>query len=93
MSFLLSVAILLYAVNAVLFGFLAIVYGRTALSTRANYAIGLFVFSVLLLAHSAGTAAAYLFLGEYIGSEAVPFMVGMGSLELIGVLALLRITL
>jgi hypothetical protein len=93
LSFLLSVAIMLYAVNAVLFGLLAYIYGRTALSTRANYAVGLFIFSVLLLAHSAGTAGAYLFLGEYFGSEAVPFMAGMGSLELIGVLALLRITL
>jgi hypothetical protein len=93
MSTLLSLAILLYGVNAAFFAFLAYVYGKTALSTRANYATGLFVFSVLLLAHSVGTAAAYLFMGQYFGDEAVPFMAVMGFLELVGVGALIRITL
>ena len=93
MTLLLTLAIVLYTVNAVLFGFLAYTYGRTALSTHAKYPLGLFVFSILLLLHSAGTAAAYFFLGEYFGDEAVPYMSVMGSLELVGVLALLRITL
>lgn len=90
---LLTLAIVLYSVNAVLFAFLAFVYGRTVLSTRANYPLGLFIFSVLLLLHSAGTAAAYFFLGPYFLDEAVPYMAVMGSFELVGVLALLRITL
>ena len=93
MSSLLSLAIVIYTVNAALFAYLAYVYGKTAISTKANYATGLFVFSVLLLAHSLGTAAAYLFMGQYFGDEAVPFMAVMGSFELVGVLALLRITL
>lgn len=93
MTPMLTLAILLYAVNAVLFSFLAYVYGRTALSTRAKYPLGLFVFSILLLLHSAGTALAYFFLGPYFGEEAVPYMSVMGSFELVGVLALLRITL
>ena len=83
----------MYAVNAVLFSFLVYIYGRTAFSTRARYPLGLFVFSTLLLLHSAGTAAAYLFLVPYFGEEAVPYMSIMGSFEFIGVLALLRITL
>jgi hypothetical protein len=89
---LLTLAIALYAVNAVLFGFLAYLYGRTAFSTRARYPLGLFIFSILLLLHSAGTAASYLFLGGYIGDEAVPSMLTMASFEFVGVLALLRIT-
>ena len=93
MTPLLTVAIALYAVNAVLFCFLAYIYGKTAFSTKAKYPLGLFVFSILLLLHSAGTAAAYLFLGPYFGEEAVPYMSIMGSFEFIGVLALLRITL
>lgn len=93
MTTLLTVAILLYSVNAVLFSFLAYVYGKTAFSTKAKYPLGLFIFSVLLLLHSAGTAAAYFFLGPYFGDEAVPYMSLMGSFELVGVLALLRITL
>lgn len=90
---LLVLAIALYVVNAILLGFLAYVYGRTARSTRAKYAVGLFVFSVLLLVHSAGTAAAYLLLAPYFLEEAVPYMSVMGSFELAGVIALLRITL
>lgn len=90
---LLAISIALYSVNAVLFAFLAFVYGRTAMSTRAKYPLGLFIFSVLLLLHSAGTAAAYFFLGPYFLDEAVPYMAVMGSFELVGVLALLRISL
>jgi len=89
---LLSLSIVLYTINAVLFGFLAYAYGKTALSTKAKYPLGLFIFSILLLLHSAGTAAAYFFLGPYFGDEAVPYMSIMGSLELVGVVALLRIT-
>ncbi|MDV3278131.1 MAG: hypothetical protein LYZ69_06665 [Nitrososphaerales archaeon] len=93
MNPLLVFSILLYTVNAVLFTVLAYVYGRTALSTKAKYPLGLFIFAVLLLIHSAGTAGAYLFLAPYFGDEAVPFMSIMGGAELVGVAALLRITL
>jgi hypothetical protein len=93
MSVLLDLATLLYVVNAVLFAVLAFIYGRTALSTKAKYAVGLFVFSILLLVHSAGTAGAYLFLGDYFGEEAIPAMSIMAGAELVGVLALLGITL
>jgi hypothetical protein len=90
---LLTLAIVLYVVNAVLLAFLAYVYGKTALSTRAKYPLGLFVFSVLLLIHSAGTAAAYFAFSGYFDTEVVPYMAIMGSFEFVGVLALLRITL
>jgi hypothetical protein len=89
----LALAILIYSVNAILFGTLAFLYGRTVLSTQARYPLGLLIFSLLLTFHSAGTAAAYLFLGSYFGWEAVPFMSLMGGAELVGVAALLRITL
>lgn len=92
MNPLLGLAIVIYCVNAVLLGVLAFFYGRTAFSTRARYPLGLFIFALLLLVHSAGTAGAYLFLGDYFGWQAVPFMSIMGSIELVGVAALLRIT-
>jgi hypothetical protein len=90
---LLDLSIILYAVNAFLLTGLAYVYGRTAISTRASYPLGLFIFALLLLIHSAGTAAAYFFLGPYFGDEAVPFMSIMAGVELVGLTALLRITL
>ncbi len=93
MTPLLSVAIVLYSINAVLLAMLAYVYGSTALSTRAKYPLGLFLFSVLLLVHSVGTAAAYFFFSPYFGNEAVPFMSMMAPFELVGVAALLKISL
>lgn len=92
MTPLLGLSIALYSVNAVLLFVLAYVYGKTALSTRASYPLGLFIFALLLLIHSVGTAAAYLFLGAYFGEEAVPFMSIMGGVELVGLAALIRIT-
>lgn len=93
MTPLLSVAVALYAVNAVLFGFLAYVYGKTALSTRARYPVGLFIFAILLLVQAAGTAVAYVFLGEYFGDGAFPAMSAMAAFEFVGVVALLKTTL
>lgn len=93
MSPLLTLAIVLYLASASLLAVLAYVYGKTALSTRAKYPTGLFVFSLLLLLHSLGTASAYLFMSPYFLDEAVPSMSIMASLELVGVLALVRITL
>ncbi|HKT22730.1 MAG TPA: hypothetical protein VJR06_09010 [Nitrososphaerales archaeon] len=92
MSVLFTVAVVMYLVDAALFGSLAYIYGRTALSTRAKYPLGLFVFSLLLLLQSAGTAASYVIFGGYIGDDVVPSMVTMATLELVGILALLRIT-
>ncbi len=93
MALLLTLAIVIYAVNSVILAFLSYVYGKTAFSTKAKYPLGLFVFALLLLLHSAGTAAAYLTLGNYFLDEAVPYMALMGSFEFVGVVALLRITL
>jgi hypothetical protein len=92
MTPMLTLAIALYSVNAALFAFLAYTYGRTALSTRAKYAMGLFVFALLLLVQSAGTAAAYVSFSSYL-DDAAPYMSLMASFELVGVTALLKITL
>jgi hypothetical protein len=83
----------LYLVISVLLAFLAYTYGKTALSTKARYPLGLFVFSILLLVHSVGTALGYTLLENYIGDPAYPFMFGMAGFELAGVAALLRITM
>jgi hypothetical protein len=90
---LLTVAAALYLLNAALFGFLAYVYGKTAVSTRARYPLGLFIFAVLLIVQTAGTALTYLVFGYEIGGDAVPSMFAMASFEFVGVLALLKTTL
>jgi hypothetical protein len=93
MDTILALAVGTYTIVSVLLVFLAYTYARTALSTKAAYPLGLLVFSLLLLVHSAGTALGYTFFSEYIGDSAYPFMFGMAAAELVGVAALLRITL
>ena len=92
METLLVLAIGAYAVISVLLAFLAYTYAKTAFSTKARYPLGLFVFSIMLLVHSVGTALWYAFLGGYLGDQAYPMMFGMASVELIGIAALFRIT-
>jgi len=89
----LGLAIVIYCVNALLFGALAYFYGKAALSTRARYPLGLFIFAVLLVIQCVGTAGAYLVFAPYLGNETAPFWSIMGGAELVGVAALLRITL
>jgi hypothetical protein len=93
MEVLLVLAVALYGLISVLLAFLAYTYGETALSTRARYPLGLFIFALLLLVHSAGTALGYLMMGNLIGDGAYPFMFGMAAFELVGVAALFRITM
>ena len=83
----------MYLVNGGLFSVLALVYGRTALSTRAKYPIGLFIFSVLLVFQTFGTAAAYAYFPGYFGEDVHPLMATMAAFELIGASALVKITL
>lgn len=90
---LLTLAVSMYVLISVLLAFLAFTYGKTALSTGAKYPLGLLVFSVLLLIHSGGTAAGYAFFAGSIGDTAYPFMLGMGMAELVGIAALLKVTL
>jgi hypothetical protein len=89
---LLTLAIVLYSVNAVFFAFLSYTYGRTALSTKAKYPLGLLVFSILLLVQCAGTAYTYFAFSYYLG-DASPLMSLMAAMELVGVGILARITL
>jgi len=93
METLLTLAIAMYVVISILLAFLAYTYGRTFLSTKAKYPLGLMIFSLLLLIHSTGTAIGYSFFAGYIGDPAYPFMFGMGLAELVGIATLLRVTL
>jgi hypothetical protein len=93
LTVLLDVAIGLYTINGLLFSGLAYVYGRTALSTRARYPLGLFIFSVLLVFQSIGTAAAYAVFPGYFGSDVHPLMATMAAFEFIGATALVGITI
>ena len=69
------------------------VYTKIFSKTRAMYAVGLVMFSLLLLAHNILTIFAYVLMAPVFGAEALPFLAGITALELAGLLALVRITL
>jgi hypothetical protein len=93
MELVVSLAIVLYAVDAALLAVLAFVYGRTTLHTRATYPLALFIFSMLLLVQSAGTAVGCYSDAQYLSDPSYAFIPLMGLFELAGIAALLKITL
>jgi hypothetical protein len=93
LELLFGLAILFAGINTILLALLATVYAKTALRTRAGYPLGLLIFSLLLLFQSAGTALGYIWSAPYLGDEAYPFMSIVGAFELVGLLALVRITI
>lgn len=93
MSDLLNLAIGLYVINGALFSVLAYIYGKTALSTKAKYPLGLLIFSLLLVFQTLGTAWAYVSFPDYILGEVHPFMAAMAGFEFVGAAVLLRTTL
>lgn len=90
---LLDLSIFLESLSAVIFGVMTVVYARNALSTKASYSIGLFIFGLFLFVQTAGTAGFYFLLSGNIGDRVYPFMSAMGAAETAGAIALLRITL
>lgn len=93
MTPLLSASVIVYVINAIILSVLAYIYARTAVRSRAAYPASLLVFSILLLVHSAGTAAVYTTMASYFGDDPQPFMLETGIAEMLGLLFLLKITL
>lgn len=93
MSPFLDLAIVLLGLNSAILIFLLYIYGKIALRTKASYSIGLFVFALLMLLQSAGTAVGYFVMAPYFGDEALPLMSVVASFELMGLAVLIKITL
>lgn len=87
------VAIGLASVNSVILVGLIYLYARITMRTRASYSVGLIFFAGLLLLHNLLTAFAYGTMSPLFGSEALPFLSGIGAAELAGLLVLLKMTL
>ena len=86
-------AIGLATVNSCILLVLLFVYSNIVRKTKAMYAAGLLVFSLLLLAHNLLTIFAYVFMAPVFGAEALPYLSGIAALELAGLSVLVKITL
>jgi hypothetical protein len=78
--------------SAVLVG-LIYLYSRIAMKTKGSYSVGLALFAGLLLMHNLLTIFAYVTMAPLFGSDALPFLSGIGLLEFGGLLVLLKLTL
>lgn len=87
------VAIGLATVNSAILLGLIYVYAKISMRTRASYPIGLVIFASLLLLQNLLTAVAYATMSPVFGTEALPYLSGMGGAELAGLGVLLWMTL
>ena len=86
-------AIGLALANSAVLVSLIYLYSRIAVKTRATYSVGLAVFAGLLLMHNLLTVFAYAAMAPLFGQDALPFLSGIGALEFVGLLVLLKLTL
>ena len=86
-------AIGLALANSAVLVSLIYLYSRIAVKTRAMYSMGLAVFAGLLLMHNLLTVFAYAAMAPLFGQDALPFLSGIGALEFVGLLVLLKLTL
>jgi hypothetical protein len=93
MESMMLVSVSLASANSILLIVLLILYGRIVVKSRANYAIGLLIFAILLLAQNLLSVFAYVAMEPLFAAGALPFLSGIAALELAGLIVLLRITL
>lgn len=93
MEFLMELAAGLALANSAILIGLMYLYSKIAAKTKAAFSIGLFVFAGLLLLQNLVTVFAYVTMAPLFGAEAMPFLSGIGALELGGLLVLLKFTI
>jgi hypothetical protein len=79
-------------VNMTVLGILIFVFGRLYTKTKAQYPLGMIVFSIMLFLHNVIGAYAYFAMSMLFSSEIFPYLLGVHIAELVGILILLKIT-
>jgi len=77
--------------NIIVLGILIIIFTRAYLYTKANLPLAMLTFSGLLLLHNVIGADAYFASQDLFSQELFPYMVGIHSTELVGLLIFLKV--
>ena len=93
MEAMMLLTVALSTVNSVLLVLLLVLYGKIVLKTKATHDVGLMLFAVLLLAQNLLSVFAYVSMEPFFSAESLPYLSGIGALELASLLVLLKITL
>ncbi|MFL6480290.1 MAG: hypothetical protein ACJ70S_04170 [Nitrososphaera sp.] len=71
---------------------LLVVYSRIYIKTKATFTIGLAVFASMLMLHNGIAIYGYFAMAPLYSDELLPYFVGVHIAELIGLIALLKVT-
>jgi hypothetical protein len=92
MALLMDISSLVSMANMAILVALLIVYTRIYNKTRANFTVGLAVFAGMLMLHNGIAVYGYFAMAPLYSNELQPYFVGIHMAELIGLIALLKVT-
>jgi len=92
MSLLMDISSLVSMANMAILISLLVVYSRIYIKTKATFTIGLAVFASMLMLHNGIAIYGYFGMAPLYSDELLPYFVGIHIAELIGLIALLKVT-
>ena len=93
MSLLMIASTVVSVLNVAVLLILLVIYAKTYLKTKAVFTIGLIFFTVMLMLHNLIAVYAYLVMAPLYPDDLLPYFVAIHIAELVGIVALLRVTL
>ncbi len=93
MSLLMNASTLVSVLNVAVLLILFVIYAKIYVKSRAVFTIGLMFFTVMLMLHNLIAVYAYLAMASLYPDELLPYFVAIHIAELVGIVALLRVTI
>ena len=93
MSLLMIASTVVSVLNVAVLLILLVIYAKIYVKSKAVFTIGLMFFTVMLMLHNLIAVYAYLVMAPLYPDELLPYFVAIHIAELVGIVALLRITI
>ena len=93
MSLLMNISTVISVLNVAVLLTLFVIYAKIYFKSKAVFTIGLMFFTVMLMLHNLIAIYAYLVMAPLYPNDLLPYFVAIHLAELIGIIALLRVTL
>src|SRR5918992_5272348 len=92
MALLMDISSLVSMANMAVLVALLVVYARIYFKTRATFTVGLAVFTSMLMLHNGLAVYGYFAMAPLYSDELLPYFAGIHIAELVGLIALLKVT-
>lgn len=93
MNLLMNASTVVSVLNVAVLLILFVIYAKIYVKSRAVFTIGLMFFTVMLMLHNLIAVYAYLVMAPLYPDELLPYFVAIHIAELVGIVALLRVTI